>query len=90
MNNYLENLKNKPDHIKKRFAFVTSLSVTLIIFMGWMVSYSLKSQTAVLADAPASSLTANVSNIFKDIKNIFSSNKVEFDANDIEVTGGTR
>ena len=24
MNNYLENLKNKPDHIKKRFAFYFS------------------------------------------------------------------
>jgi hypothetical protein len=96
MNNYIENLKQKPEHVRKRFAFTVSFAFTFIVFAGWIASYSLKS-SPVLADkdnnvdAPVSTLTASVVGAYEDIKNIiFGSNKVEYNGDFIEVTGGKR
>lgn len=95
MNKYIENLKTKPEHVKKRFAFLVSFSITFIIFAGWITSYGLKS-SPVLADkdkvdAPVSSLTASVVGAYQDIKNIiFGSNKAEYSGDTIEVSGGGR
>lgn len=96
---HIENMKSKPEHIRKRYAFLVSFSVTMIIFLGWMASYSIKS-SPVLTDsgvngetkveAPVTSLTASVGNIFNDLKTMFSgSNKVEY-SSQIEVIGGKR
>lgn len=98
MNNYIENLKTKPNHIRKRFAFLVSSGVTFVIFAGWIASYGITSTSAlaqkdeegkVKIEAPVSSLTASVGGFFSDIKSMFSSsNKVEYSSDAIEVVGG--
>lgn len=96
MNDYIENLKQKPEHVRKRFAFMVAFSFTFVVFAGWIASYGLKS-SPVLADknsnvdAPVSTLTASVIGAYDDIKNIiFGTNKVEYSGDFIEVTGGKR
>ena len=96
MNDYIENLKQKPEHVRKRFAFTVAFAFTFIVFAGWMASYSLKS-SPVLADkdsnvdAPVSTLTASVVGAYNDIKNIiFGSNEAEYSSDFIEVSGGKR
>ncbi len=100
MIDYIENLKLKPEHVRRRFAFLVSFSFTFLIFAGWMASYSLNS-SPVLADkdangnavveTPASSLTAAAIGAYNDVKSmIFGSNKTEYSADNIEVTGGKR
>ncbi|HEY9583536.1 MAG TPA: hypothetical protein VJI66_01060 [Candidatus Paceibacterota bacterium] len=95
MNNYLENLKTKPEHVKKRFAFLVSFAISFVIFAGWIASYGLKSSPVLTdkekVDAPVSSLTASVIGAYEDIKNmIFGSNKMQYEENVIEVSGGER
>jgi hypothetical protein len=105
MYDYIENLRTKPEHIKKRFAFITSSIITLAIFFVWIVStYGLNtsnikmadkdSDGKVLAEAPVSSLTASVVGAWDDIKTLFwGSNKAEFSAENtlnVEVVGGSR
>ena len=96
MDNYIENLKQKPEHIRKRFAFLVSSSITIVIFAGWIASYGLQSSPALAdkdsnVDAPVSSLTATVVGAYDDIKNmIFGSNKVKYSSDIIEVSGGKR
>jgi hypothetical protein len=96
MNDYIENLKQKPEHVRKRFAFTVAFVFTSIVFVGWVASYGLKS-SPVLADkenkveAPVSSLTASVSGLYADVKNIiFGSNKVEYSSDVFEIVGGNR
>ncbi len=94
MNNYIENLKTKPPHIRKRFALLVSSGFTLLIFAGWVMSYTVQPQAIVAQgkakiEAPVSSLTASAIDVFKDIKRIFSSsNEVEYSSNALEVVGG--
>lgn len=96
MFDYIENLKTKPVHVRKRFAFLTAFSVSALILAGWIGSYTLKS-SPILAEgkskieAPVSSLTASVGSLFGDIKNFFtSSNTTEYSADAFEIEGGTR
>ena len=95
MNNYIDNLKSKPEHVKKRFAFLVSFVFSFVVFAGWIASYGFKS-SPVLADkekvdAPVSSLTASVIGAYEDIKNmIFGANKMQYEENVIEVSGGGR
>jgi hypothetical protein len=100
MRNYLNNLKTKPDHIKRRFAFLISFSFTSLIFIGWIASYGFQStatladvnnENKVVVDAPVSSLTASVVGAYDDIKSvIFGSNKVEYSVAEVQVTAGER
>lgn len=96
---HIENMKRKPEHVKRRYAFLVSFSITAVIFFGWVASYGLNT-SPVLADksvkgestieAPVSSLTASVIGAYDDVKNIFfGSNKVDYSST-IEVTGGMR
>ncbi len=94
--NYVENLKTKPEHIRKRYAFLVSFAITFVIFAGWMASYSFQSSSIVAdenssVDKPVSSLTATVVGAYEDIKNmIWSSNKNQYSSDAIEVSGGSR
>lgn len=95
MFDYIENMKSKPEHIKKRFAFLVSFSITGLIFVGWIASYGLKSSPVLTekgkVDAPVSSLTASVVGAYNDIKNMFKgSNKAEYSSESLEVSGGGR
>lgn len=101
---HIEKMKTKPEHIRRRYAFVVSFSISTLIFVGWIASYGLGS-SPVLADkskdktkteettkveSPFSSLSASAFGAFDDIKNIvFGSNKTEY-SSQIEVVGGER
>ena len=96
---HIENMKAKPEHVRRRYAFLVSFSISALIFGGWMASYSIGT-SPILADtnnkdeskveAPVSSLTAAAFGAYSDIKNIFfGANKVEYSSG-IEVTGGKR
>lgn len=75
MKEYLDNLRAKPDHVKRRIAFLSSTGVTVVIFMFWIASFGIQSgSNGVLAngsatstngssqiESPARSLTASVS-----------------------------
>ncbi len=93
---HIDRMKEKPEHVRKRFAFLVSFAITFVIFAGWMASYGLKS-SPILAkdqnkvDKPVSSLTASVGDIWDDIKSMFSgSNKFEYSSDNLEVKGGSR
>lgn len=103
MNNYLENLKTKPHHVKKRFAFIVSFSFTFLVFAGWMASYGFNSSsviaenvekadgTTAVVETPVSSLTATALGAWNDIKNLFSgSNKAEYSKASVTVEAGSR
>ena len=71
---YIESLRNKPDHKKKQIAFVTSASLTFIIFAFWLVSLEANSVNRQMAAekgkalvSPFKAVTANVANIFESI-----------------------
>ena len=102
MNDYIADLKTKPDHIKKRFAFIVSFSFTFLVFAGWMASYGFNS-TSIIAEniikdgeevrveTPVSSLTATALGAWSDIKNlIWGSNKAEFSKDSVTVEAGGR
>lgn len=96
MISYINELKTKPIHIRKRFAFIVAFSFTFIVFAGWIASYGIKSSSTLAesdkkVDAPVSSLRATAIGAYDDIKDlIFGSNKSEYNADSIEVKGGKR
>ena len=81
---YLENLRAKPEHEKKRFAFWSSLGFTAVLFVFWAASFtvnisssqSVVAQTLEKTSAPAQSLIASVGSFFGDIADYFVSPKV--------------
>ncbi len=84
---HLDNLRAKPEHVRKRFAFWSSLGVTAIIFVFWAASFSVTNtpaKTAVAtavakAGSPGSSMIAGVGNFFVDIKEvIFGAKKISY------------
>jgi len=100
MIDYINNLKTKPEHIRKRFAFLFSFGFTFLVFAGWIASYGFTSNKTIVkninkenvnVEAPVSSLTATALGAWSDIKSIFSgSNKAEFSNDSIEISAGKR
>jgi hypothetical protein len=95
LQNHLENLRAKPEHIRKQIAFWSAFGVTLVIFVFWISSFMGFTKTAgqavssavEKAGTPAQSLTASVGGFFTDIKDlIFSPRKVTY--SDVIVTPG--
>lgn len=91
----LENLRAKPEHIRKRIAFWSSFGITAIIFVFWLASFSylpskatgVVTQAVGRAGAPAQSLIASVGSFFVDIKDlVWSPKKVTY--SNIEVVPG--
>lgn len=94
---YIENLKGKPEHIRKRYAFWSAFGITVIIFTFWLGSFSVFSNKTqiVVAEAvnktntPAQSLVASVGSFFTDIKDIiFTPKKVAYPS--VEVRPGKK
>jgi hypothetical protein len=94
---HLENLRAKPEHIRKRIAFWSSFGITAIIFMFWLGSFSVSGSTAkgavatavAKAGSPGSSLIAGVGNFFIDIKEmIFGAKKINY--SEVEVRAGDK
>ena len=97
---HIGKLREKPDHVKKRIAFLTSFSITAVIFVFWIASFNIQSSSAVEdtteTEGPissiSSSLSASVGGFFNYIKDmIFTSNEAEYSSDDmIEVIPGKR
>ena len=93
---HVENLRAKPEHIRKRFAFIVSFSISFIIFAGWIGSYGFKTSAVATnkdnsVEAPISSLRASVIGAYNDIKfMIVSSNKKEYSSDNLEVVPGSK
>ena len=72
---YLENLRAKPEHVRKHFAFWTSFGVTAVIAAFWLASFtginigaeSAVSSAVAKAGTPAQSLVAGVGAFGGDI-----------------------
>ncbi|MEK7184981.1 MAG: hypothetical protein AAB683_02510 [Patescibacteria group bacterium] len=98
---FIENMKEKPEYIRKRFAFILSFSFSSLLFIGWIVSYNF-TESSVLTDknnlnnsiveSPVSSITASVLNGLNGIKNIFTgTNKIEYKSeNFLEIKAGNK
>ena len=95
LQNHLENLRSKPDHVRRRIAFWSSFGITAIIFTFWLGSMTGVNTTTGAAvtqavsrvGSPAQSLVANVGALFGDLKDmIFSPKKVTYST--IEVSPG--
>ena len=75
---YIEKLKAKPEHIRKRYAFSVSFGLTAIIFLFWLASFSSFGKTSSKAltmtvekvSTPAQSLVAGVGSVFTDLKDL--------------------
>jgi hypothetical protein len=95
LQSHLENLRAKPEHIRKRYAFWSSLGITAVIFTFWVASFSSWGSTSapVVATAvdkagtPAQSMIAGVGSFFVDIKDmIFGAKKIKYTS--VEVVPG--
>lgn len=92
---YLENMRSKSDHEKKRFAFWSSFSFTFLLFAFWVASFTASvstSQSSVAqalekTSSPAQSLVASVGSFFGDVVSYFTTPKV-IEYKDIEVVSG--
>ncbi len=91
----LENLRAKPEHVRKRIAFWSSFGITAVIFTFWISSFSVTGSnvqgsvaTAVTkAGSPGSSLIAGVGGFFTDVKEmVFGAKKITY--TEIEVRPG--
>jgi len=91
--NHLNNVRQRPDHKKRQYAFFVSLGFTLIIFVFWVStkSFSLNPEATAKVEprSPISSVTASAGDAWGYVKSFFvsSPNKVEYDSSLIEVTG---
>ncbi len=84
---HLQSLRSKPEHVRKRISFWSSFGITAIIFVFWLGSFSnsgSQMQSAVAkkvqnADTPGKTLVAGVGTLFTDIKElVFGAKKVEY------------
>lgn len=90
-------MRAKPEHIRKRYAFWSSLGLTAVIFAFWLGSFSSfnfsahNAITAAVGDAgtPAQSMVASVSSLFNDVKElIFGAKKVTYSS--VEILPGNK
>ncbi len=54
----LENIRNKPEHVKKSIAFFSSLAITSVVALFWVVSY-INYSTEVLSKKDTENQTAS-------------------------------
>lgn len=94
---FLNRMREKPEHIKKRYSFAISFLVTVIIFTFWINSFDFmkgsrdKAVASVVSKvgSPSQSLLASVGSFFVDIKDIvFGPKKVNYSS--VEVTPGRK
>lgn len=78
MKRHIENLRQKPEHVRKQIAFFTSMGVTVVIFAFWIASFGAGNK-AVTAQAigntktltPAANLKASFFDAADSIKRVF-------------------
>ncbi len=93
----LQNLSEKPDHVRKRYSFFISLGITAIIFTFWISSFEFVRTPADKAmasaidrlETPGQTLVASVGAFAVDIKDmIFGPKKVIYST--VEVKPGRK
>lgn len=86
---YLENLRAKPEHVRRRIAFWSSFAFTAIVFAFWLGSFTgtfsngsvgtAISAAVGKAGSPGQSLVAGVGAFIGDLKDlVFGSKKIEY------------
>ena len=94
---HIERMREKPEHVRKRYAFLVSGCVTVRIFFFWIASYGIQSKPVAKTQdgktisiaTPISSLTAGVGDAFNYVKElIFGANKVQYSSDNVEVVPG--
>lgn len=93
---HLNRLRAKPDHVKRRIAFFASLGVTFIIFIFWIISFSIGSPVyensgSAKVSSPLSSFSASVGNAWDNFRaTFFTSRSIDntADSNGLEVAPG--
>ena len=94
---YIDNLREKPEHIRKRYAFAGAFSITAVIFVFWIASFTTlgaTSKAAVVASvsmvaSPGQTLIASVGSFFVDIKDmIFGAKTITY--SEVEVVPGSK
>ena len=94
---FLDRMREKPEHIRRRTAFWGSFSVTVLVTAIWLASFtslgqSAKSQVADVvnkAGTPVQSLVANIGSIFGEIRNeLFGPKKINYSS--VTVKPGNR
>jgi hypothetical protein len=95
LNSQLENLRSKPEHVRKSIAFWSAFGITLVIFAFWVASFTawgVSTQTSIAqvvqkADTPGQSLVAGVGSFFYDLKDlVFGAKKISYST--VEVSPG--
>jgi len=87
MRRYLAKLQKKPDHHKKQFAFLASLTITLFIFGIWSLA-TFGVNTRIIAEenevSPFQSLGTNLASSLEALKGSFGALKSGLKAVDFE------
>ena len=94
---FLDNLRSKPAHVRRRYAFLTSLGITVLVAAFWVRTafpFDGGSQATVAAvvgkaPSPGQSLVAGVGSVLGDLNNlIFGAKKITY--KNIQVRPGSR
>ena|SRR3989338_3709068 len=94
---YIEHLRTKPEHVRKRISFWSAFGITAVIGLFWMGAFSTFTNTTQStvaqvvnrAETPAESLVASVGGFFHDVRDlIFGAKIVKFET--LEVLPGSR
>jgi len=92
---YLDNLRTKPEHVRRRFAFWWALALTALIAIFWFGSitgFSLSKNAAVASatqkiSSPGQALVAGIGSLGKDVwELVFGPKKVVY--SEVEVLPG--
>ncbi|KKW10562.1 MAG: hypothetical protein UY50_C0031G0020 [Parcubacteria group bacterium GW2011_GWA2_49_9] len=79
----ISNLQRKPEHTRKKIAFVSSVVLTGVIVLFWLVSLSVRESEPVVAaqdedTGPFQAVTESVGTFFADVGTAFKDMKKAF------------
>ena len=96
LQNHIESLRGKPEHVRRRVAFFYAFGITAVIFVFWLASITNvgigKSAVAEAVDkagTPSQSLIAGVGSVAGELKDmIFGPKKVNYSS--VTISPGKR
>ncbi len=71
LRDYIEHLKTKPEHVRRRIALGSSAGITALVFVGWLAALGASGTLAF--DAPAENPTSDLAAAAASTKSNFSS-----------------
>jgi hypothetical protein len=75
MRDFIERMQAKPEHVRKRFAFLTSAGITVVVALGWLAAIASSNSFALSpSDVSLSSIdeSGGLSEIVEDTSSGFS------------------